>query len=65
MTDEFDVKIEFVDDQGINIFDFDYSAIDLIKKRGYPEAYILENLRHDQLNHVTTFYNLLVQKCDF
>lgn len=64
LTDE-EVKVEFVDNEGLNMFDFDYVTIDAIKKCGFREAYIMDTLRHDQLNHVSAFYHLLTQKCDF
>jgi hypothetical protein len=57
--------VEFVDNEGLNMFDFDYVAIDAIKKCGYREAFIMDTLRHNQLNHVSAFYHLLTQKCDF
>ena len=36
-----------------------FSTIAIIESCGYPEDFILESLKTDQLNYATAFYNLV------
>ncbi len=38
----------------------DEASVSEIEKSGYPKSYIMASLNNDDLNHVTTYYYLLL-----
>ena len=36
-----------------------------IEECGYPVSYLVESLRCEKLNHVTSFYNLITTKFEY
>ena len=45
--------------------DLDHTALLAIADCGYPPSYIRESLLTDQMNYVTTHYNLIVTRFEY
>jgi N-formylglutamate amidohydrolase len=58
--------IQLVDNSGASVeSELDRHALQAISDCGYPQSYIRESLLTDQMNYVTTHYNLIVTKYEY